>query len=165
MHSYHELDPVYTSDSRILILGSFPSVKSRESGFYYAHKSNRFWPIMSFLFSEPLTSVDEKKRFLNEKGIALWDVVGECDISASSDSSIKDVKANDIGLIIKSAKIEKIFLNGGTAYNLFCRYLKDGIAISYEKLPSTSSANAGYSFDRLLESWKAVKDALFLFDE
>ena len=67
MHSYHELDPVYTCDSRILILGSFPSVKSRESGFYYAHKSNRFWPIMSFLFSEPLTSVDEKKRFLNKK--------------------------------------------------------------------------------------------------
>ena len=137
----HNIEPLYDSNSRILILGSFPSVKSREIQFFYGHKNNRFWPIMEKLFNVKLNH------------IALWDVIGSCTIEGSDDGSIKDVKPNDITLISNSAPIERIFVNGKKAYELFLKYNKQEATL----LPSTSSANASYSFDRLLEHWCVIK--------
>lgn len=149
----HNIEPLYDSNSRILILGSFPSVKSREIQFFYGHKNNRFWPIMEKLFNVKLNNIEEKKIFLHSNHIALWDVIGSCTIEGSDDGSIKDVKPNDITLITNSAPIERIFVNGKKAYELFLKYNKQEATL----LPSTSSANASYSFDRLLEHWCVIK--------
>ena len=114
MFAEHEFPPVFNNDSKVLILGSFPSVKSRADGFYYAHKSNRFWPVMSSLFSVSLHSIEEKTDFLLSHNIALWDVVAECDIQSSSDSSIRQVRPNDISLILDSSNVENIYVNGSS---------------------------------------------------
>lgn len=160
MFAEHEFPPVFNNDSKVLILGSFPSVKSRADGFYYAHKSNRFWPVMSSLFSVSLHSIEEKTVFLLSHNIALWDVVAECDIQSSSDSSIRQVRPNDISLILDSSNVENIYVNGSKAYELYVRYLEKKTGRSAIKLPSTSSANASYSLERLLAEWSVVK--LFL---
>lgn len=149
----HNIEPLYDSNSRILILGSFPSVKSREIQFFYGHKNNRFWPIMEKLYSVKLNNIEDKKEFLHSNHIALWDVIGSCSIEGSDDGSIKDVKPNDISLITNFSPIEKIFVNGKKAYELFLKYNREKATL----LPSTSSANASYSFDRLLEYWSVIK--------
>ena len=149
----HNIEPLYDSNSKILILGSFPSVKSREIQFFYGHKNNRFWPIMEKLFNVKLNNIEDKKEFLHKNHIALWDVIGSCSIEGSDDGSIKDVKPNDISLITNNSPIEKIFVNGKKAYELFLKYNREKATL----LPSTSSANASYSFEKLLQYWSVIK--------
>jgi len=155
----HEIEPVCHPDSRILILGSFPSVKSRETGFYYGHPQNRFWKILSIIYEEGIPeTIMEKKDFLKRNRIALWDVISSCDIQGSSDASIHNIVVNDIKEIIKNTQIRKIFLNGRKAEKLYEIYLKEEITIPSVFLPSTSPANASWSSERLLQVWKQIKE-------
>lgn len=153
----HSFEPVYNENSRVLILGTFPSVKSRENNFYYGHPQNRFWKVLSVLTGEPLPmTVEDKKRLLLTHGIAVWDVVQECDIRGSSDSSIRNVVPADIRRILREADIETIYANGEMALRLYQRYCQEDTGREIIKLPSTSPANAIYTLDRLLESWQEI---------
>ncbi len=152
---YHPIPPIFDKNSKILILGSFPSVKSREEAFFYGHKQNRFWKVISAVFGadEP-KNVPEKKDFLLKYGVALWDVIASCDIEGSADSTIKNVTPNDLSPILKTAKIEKIFVNGKSAARYYERYIAPVTEISAITLPSTSPANAAWSIERLTNEWK-----------
>lgn len=153
----HGFEPVYDEHSRILILGSFPSVKSRENSFYYGHPQNRFWRLMARLFEEPLPeTIEEKKRLLLSHGIAIWDVVAACDIKGSSDSSIRNVIPTDINRILRAADIEKIIANGDTAYKLYHKYCEPHTGREALKCPSTSPANAIFTLDRLADAWGRI---------
>ena len=153
----HQIDPVFDKDSRVLILGSFPSVKSRETGFYYSHPANRFWPVMAAVLKEDVPkTVRDKRTMLIRHGIALWDVVRSCEIDGSSDSSIRDVVVNDIGSILASADIGKIFVNGKTAMKYYQKYLLPMIGRDAVCLPSTSPANAAWDIKKLTEEWKII---------
>ena len=145
-HVKHTFSPVYNEESRILILGSFPSVKSRENQFYYGHPQNRFWKVIAGIFKEPLPqTIDEKKDLLLRHRIAVWDVIDSCDIVGSSDN-----------LILSNAKIQGIFANGGKAHQLFVKYCnKEGMP-PLGKLPSTSPANAAWNLERLTAEWKTA---------
>ena len=155
-HLLHTIPPIYDGNSKILILGSFPSVKSREVSFYYGHPQNRFWRVLAAVLGCAVPSSNEEKTaLLQSHNIALWDVIKSCDIVGSSDSSIKNVTPNDLRRILQTAEIKKIFTNGNTAYKLFVKYNSDLNAV---KLPSTSPANAGYSLDRLKEAWAEIKE-------
>ena len=139
--------PIYDENSRVLILGSFPSVKSREIEFYYWNKQNRFWRTVCGFFGEIIPdTVEGKKGFLLRRGIALWDMVVACEIEGSSDASIKNAEIADLNEILSTAKLEKILLNGTLAYDLFMRKYEN-VAVAYEKLPSTSPANPRFSED------------------
>ena len=153
----HPFSPVWNEASRILILGSFPSVRSRENGFYYGHPQNRFWKVTTKVFGvqEPRT-VEEKKTFLLSHGIAVWDVIASCDITGSSDSSIKNVVPNDLTLILETADIRTIFVNGKTAEKFYNKYIKDTIGRPAVCLPPTSPANAAWSVERLVEAWHRI---------
>ena len=152
---YHPIPPIFDENSKILILGSFPSVKSREEAFFYGHKQNRFWKVISAVFGadEP-KAVPEKKDFLLKYGVALWDVIASCDIEGSADSTIKNVTPNDLSPILKTAKIEKIFVNGKSAARYYERNIAPVTEISAITLPSTSPANAAWSIERLTNEWK-----------
>ena len=153
----HNIEPVYDSRSRILILGSFPSVKSREAGFFYGHPKNRFWRVTAEVFNENVPgSTEEKKAFLLRNHIALWDVIAKCDIVGSSDSSIKNVVPNDLSVIFKSSDIKKIFINGKTAEKYYNRYILPKTGIKAVCLPSTSPANASVSLAELIEKWRVI---------
>lgn len=155
----HTFLPVYNQDSKILILGSFPSVKSREAGFYYYHPQNRFWKVIAGLTGEMVPeTIEDKKELLLAHGIAVWDVIKSCDIVGSSDSSIKNVIPADIERLLKQTKIEKVYANGGKAYQLYMKYSYPNIKKEIIKLPSTSPANAAYSLERLMEEWKKKID-------
>lgn len=146
--------PLYNKDSRILILGSFPSVKSREKAFFYGHPQNRFWKLMGKLLEcEIPEDVPGRKELLLKKGIALWDVIEECEIIGSSDSSIRNVVPVDIMKILDTADIQAIYCNGNTAYTLFMKYLFPICNRMPVRLPSTSPANAAWTLDRLYEEW------------
>lgn len=150
----HEIDPVYDENSRILILGSFPSVKSRESGFFYGYPQNRFWKVLAGICQcETPKTIDEKKEFLLSHQIAVWDVIASCTIQGSSDSSIRDVVPNNLSRILETADIKKICTNGGTAFKLYHKYIEDDTKIKAVKLPSTSPANASWSLERLINYW------------
>ena len=161
-HVTHPFEPVFNKNSLILILGSFPSVKSREASFYYAHSGNRFWKLMATITKADSlpTTVSNKKEMLLKNKIALWDVIKSCDINKSSDSSIKNVKTNDVSELILKTKIKNIFINGSKAYNLYMKYCFGHVNIEVCKLPSTSAANATYSFDALLREWSIIKDII-----
>lgn len=150
----HPIEPVYNKYSRILILGSFPSVKSREEGFFYGHPQNRFWRVVSAVCEEktPVT-IEDKKKFLQDNHIAVWDVIQSCDIVGSSDSTIKNVVANDLRIILDVASIEKIFVNGKKAEQLYKKYIQPKTGREAICLPSTSPANAAWSLERLIEEW------------
>lgn len=149
-HVVHNFEPVYDAHSEILILGSFPSVKSRESCFYYGHPQNRFWRVLAGIYGGEIpVTIPEKKAFLLQHRVAVWDVIASCDITGSSDSSIRNVTANDMNVIKQNADIRRIFANGDTAYRLYRKYYGEDI----EKLPSTSPANAAWSLERLTEAW------------
>ena len=151
----HPFEPVYDANSRLLILGSFPSVKSRELGFYYSHPRNRFWRLIADLRGRRLPdSIDEKRRLLLDSGIALWDVCGECEISASADASIKRVAVNDLAPIFAAAKIEAVFTNGRTAHELYMKHLFSVWGLNAVYLPSTSPANAAMNYDKLKSIWQ-----------
>ena len=153
----HPIAPVYNKDSKILILGSFPSVKSREQGFFYGHPQNRFWKVVATVYDCAVPStVEEKRAFLLEQGIAVWDVIQSCEIVGSSDSSIKDVVVNDLRVILDVADIRQIFVNGKKAEELYKKYIAPQIGRDAICLPSTSPANAARSVDRLVAEWKKV---------
>ncbi|MBR6171802.1 MAG: DNA-deoxyinosine glycosylase [Eubacterium sp.] len=159
MNVTHPISPVYDSGSQILILGSFPSVKSREAGFFYGHPQNRFWKVVSAVFDEDVPqTIEEKKAFLLRNHIAVWDVIQSCDIKGSSDASIKNVMANDLNIILKAAEIKAIFVNGKTALKYYQKYTEPLIGRAAICLPSTSPANAAWNMERLIEKWKELKD-------
>ena len=142
----HTFEPVYDKNSKILILGTFPSVKSRENQFFYGHPQNRFWKVMAQVTGEEVPKIiEEKKALLLRNRIAIWDVIHSCKIIGSSDSSIQDVVVNDFSNILKNANIEKIYANGGKAYELYQKYAFEKTGREIIKLPSTSPANAGWS--------------------
>ncbi len=157
MRASHEFPPVFDKNSEILILGSFPSVKSRQESFFYANPQNRFWKLMAQLLNES-TPKDTKDKIvmLKKHKIALWDVIESCDIVGSSDSSISNVVPVDISQILSRANIIKVYANGGKAFELYNKYLYPKTQLEITKLPSTSPANAGYSFDKLLSEWKKI---------
>ena len=158
MKIVHPIEPFYQESSKILILGSFPSVKSREQMFFYGHSQNRFWKVISFIFGEKTpNSIDEKKNLLKKNGIALWDVIHSCEISGSSDSSIKNVVPNDISKILENTRVKKIFVNGKTAKAYYDKYIKNVTKRDAICLPSTSPANAAWSLDKLVDAWSQIK--------
>ena len=154
----HPIPPTYDENSEILVLGSFPSPKSRESGYFYGHPQNRFWKVMAAIFSDEVpNTVSEKKAFLLRHHIAAWDVIQSCRIISASDSSITDVVVNDITPILKTAEIRAIYVNGKTAYKHYQKYMEPETGRPAICLPSTSPANAAWSLDRLIESWRIVR--------
>ena len=158
MKIVHPIEPFYQENSKILILGSFPSVKSREQMFFYGHSQNRFWKVISFIFGEKMpNSIDEKKNLLKNNCIALWDVIYSCEISGSSDSSIKNVVPNDISKILENSNVGKIFVNGKTAKAYYDKYIKNVTKRDAICLPSTSPANAAWSLDKLVDAWSQIK--------
>lgn len=153
----HTIAPVYDAHSEILILGSFPSVKSREQQFFYGHKQNRFWKVMAqVLGCKTPESIEEKRAMLLSHHIAVWDVIASCEITGSSDASIRDVTPNDLSRILNVADIRAIYTNGGKAYQLYQKYLLQTTGREAYLLPSTSPANAGYSLERLVEAWRVI---------
>lgn len=156
-HIVHSFEPVYDKDSEILILGTLPSVKSRENNFYYGHKQNRFWKVLATLLKEPVPdTIEEKKAMLLARRIALWDVIQSCDIKGSSDSSIKNVQPTDIGMILEKTNITRIYANGNKAGQLYKRYQFPVTGIEAMVLPSTSPANAAWSLERLCKAWHVI---------
>lgn len=156
-HVYHTLEPVFDSRSRVLILGSIPSPRSRELGFYYAHPQNRFWKTLAAVFgAPPFRSTEEKRGFCLERGIALWDVIAECDIAGASDASIRRAVPNDISLITKTCDIKKIFTTGRLAHDLLYKLC----GIESVCLPSPSAANCAVSEAQLTEKYSAIAEAL-----
>ena len=152
----HEFDPVCYENSVILILGTFPSVLSRKAGFYYAHPQNRFWKVLGEIYGgDPGSSKEEKIAFLRSHGIALWDVIKECDIENSADASIKKVVPNDMAKLISGTRIKAVFTNGKKAHELYCKYVAGQINVPETPLPSTSPANARCTLKKLAEIWGA----------
>lgn len=157
----HPFPPLYDKNSKVLILGSFPSVKSREQMFFYGHPQNRFWKVVSAVMdTDTPATIEEKSDFLHANHIALWDVIASCDITGSSDSSIKNVFANDLTEILENADIRQSFVNGKTAEKYYNKYIRDTIGRKAVCLPSTSPANASWSVDRLVEAWGVIKNYL-----
>ena len=157
MRVEHGFGPVFDERSRALILGSFPSVKSREVGFYYGHPQNRFWRVLGRVLNDPAPDgIAEKKAYLSRHRIALWDSVVSCEITGSSDAAIRDPEPADLSRILSVTPIRAIFCNGALSYSLLVKHshLPDGIPVI--RLPSTSPANAAWTLDRLVAEWKAV---------
>ncbi len=153
----HPIPPLYGKESKTLILGSFPSVKSREAEFFYGHPQNRFWAVIAAVFnSEKPETIEKKKELILSNKLALWDVIAQCEITGSSDSSIKDATANDLSVILKNSKVDKIFVNGKTAEKYYNKYTYPKTGIKAVCLPSTSPANAAWSIERLVDAWKII---------
>ena len=154
----HPLLPTYDSNSRVLILGSFPSVKTREMGYFYGHPQNRFWKVAAAIFQEEVpATIEERHAFLLRNRVALWDSIRQCTITGSSDSSIRDVVPNDLSPILNTAPIEQIYCNGQKSWEMFHRYIEPLIGRTAIVLPSTSPANAAWSLDRLIEAWSIIR--------
>ncbi|TXE88080.1 DNA-deoxyinosine glycosylase [Campylobacter volucris] len=151
----HPFEPFFDENSKILILGSFPSVKSREENFYYQHSKNRFWKIFELLFDCKLQTIHDQKLFLQTYHIALWDVIASCKIKNSDDKTISYAKANDINVILNKAKIEKIFVLGKIASKYFMKFYPD---VKFFELPSSSPANMGYSLEDLVQKYSIIKE-------
>lgn len=148
---FHELPPFFDGNSELLILGSFPSPKSRESGFYYGHPQNRFWKTLAAVFEEKVPSdIEEKKEFLRRQKIALWDVIASCEIKGAEDGSIRRAKANDLSVILNAAAIRKILTTGKTAFCLYQTLCEPIVGRPALPLPSTSPANRAVSFEELV---------------
>lgn len=155
----HPFPPLYDENSRTLILGSFPSVKSREAMFFYGHPQNRFWKLIAELYGEDVPStIEEKSSLVLRHRLALWDSIHSCTITGSSDSSVRDVVPNDISGIIRNSKIERIFCNGALSHKMYMKFIFPSTGIEARKLPSTSPANAAYSLERLAREWSVIKE-------
>ena len=160
-HIIHPFEPVFDANSEILILGTLPSVQSRENNFYYGHRRNRFWPLLAALFcAEVPKTREEKISLLLQNHVALWDVVYSCNIQGSSDSSIRNITSTDLSRIRNAADIKRIFANGNRAGELYRRYQEKLTGVPITVLPSTSPANAAWTFEKLLTAWAAVKNKL-----
>lgn len=157
----HAFSPVFDENGRVLILGTMPSPKSREQGFYYSHPRNRFWPVMAALFGEDAPKTPEEKRdFCLRHKIALWDVLKECDIEGASDASIKNAVPNDLGVIFKATDIKAVFATGATAAKLYKKLCEPKNGMAAVALPSTSPANAKIKLDELIEEYKVILEYL-----
>ena len=155
---HHPFPPLYSPDSKVLILGSFPSVKSREAMFFYGHPQNRFWKVIAALFDEPVPQdIEEKKHLILSHGLALWDSIAACDIKGSSDASITNAVPTDLSEILNNAKIERIYCNGSRSFEIYNRYQLPRLGRQAVKLPSTSPANAAFSLERLIREWGIIK--------
>lgn len=158
---YHVFPPLYNENSKILILGTIPSPKSRENGFYYSHPQNRFWRVMASVFDTDIPkSIDEKSTLMLRNNIALWDVLESCEISGAEDSSIKSEKPNDLNLIIKNTQVHTIFTTGKKAFALYNKYCLCSTNIQAVRLPSTSPANCAVSLDKLIEEYRIIKEMI-----
>lgn len=153
----HPFPPLFDSQSDTLILGSFPSVKSREAMFFYGHPQNRFWRVIAALYGEevPVTT-EEKSALILRNHLALWDSIKSCTITGSSDSSVRDAVPNDLSVIIQNSRVDRVFCNGALSYKLYTKYVFSQSGIEAVKLPSTSPANAVYSLDRLTREWRIL---------
>ncbi len=153
----HPIDPVFDQHSRILILGSFPSIKSREVQFFYGHPQNRFWKVLAAVLQAPVPeTAAQKQELLLKNGIALWDVIASCEIDGSADSSIRNVQPADLSRILNTAPIEQIFLNGRTAETYYNRYFRAAVPLKARCLPSTSPANAAWTLPKLIDAWHII---------
>jgi len=149
--------PVYNEHSRALILGTWPSPKSREQGFFYGHPQNRFWPLLARLLGAPVPqSVPEKKALILTHGLALWDTIAKCDIAGASDTSIRNAEPNDIGKLLRESKITRIFATGGKSAQLYRKLIEPKTGVPITQLPSTSPANAAWSLERLIEAYRVI---------
>ena len=154
----HPFGPLFDGNSRVLILGSFPSVKSREQQFFYGHPQNRFWKVLAALFDQEIpASVDQKKELILRNHLALWDSIASCVITGSSDASIRDVRANDLSLILDHCPIRSIFCNGKTSWQMYEKWIRPVTGREAACLPSTSPANAQWTLDRLIEAWSVIR--------
>ena len=157
MPEVHPFPPLFDEQSKILILGSFPSIKSREGQFFYHHPQNRFWKVLAAVLGVPFPgTIEEKSAMLHDHHIALWDVIASCEITGSSDSSIRNVIPNDLSPIFAAADIQAVFCNGGTSYNYYRKYTEHAVGFPAVKLPSTSPANAAWTLERLTEAWGEI---------
>lgn len=155
----HPLRPFFNADSRILILGSFPSVKTREYGFFYGHPQNRFWPLLERIFAVKLSAdIEERKAFLLRHRLAVYDVIYQCGIIGSSDASIQNAVPSDLSPVFKEADIRQVFCNGGAAYRYYQKYQEQKTGRRAIQLPSTSPANARASMDDLFDQWKIIRE-------
>lgn len=155
----HPFPPLYCESSRVLILGSFPSVKSREQNFFYGHPQNRFWKVLAAIFDEEIpSSIEEKSSLVLRNNLALWDSIQSCVITGSSDSSVREVVPNDIGRILAGSSVGKIFCNGALSHKMYTKFILPQTGIDAVKLPSTSPANAAFSLERLVREWSVVAD-------
>lgn len=154
---FHTIEPVYDKNSLVLILGSMPSPKSREEGFYYAHPQNRFWRVMAEVFGENVPQGRiERRAFALSHHFALWDVLASCDIEGASDASIKNPVPNDINSILRDSGIKRIFTTGGTADRLYRKYCEAVTGMPAHRLSSTSAANAAACFDKLVGEYRVI---------
>lgn len=153
----HDFGPVFDQNSRVLILGTMPSVKSREAGFYYGHPQNRFWQVMTRLFSAELPeTIEEKRELLLANGVALWDVIASCDIIGASDQSIRNVEPTDVRSLLALTGIQRVYANGALAKKLYDKYTLAAAGVNAIQLPSTSPANARYRLEDLVAHWKRI---------
>ena len=155
----HPFPPLFDENSHTLILGSFPSVRSREALFFYGHPQNRFWKLIAALYGEEVPkSIEEKRSLILRHNLALWDSIKSCTITGSSDSSVKDVVPNNLGGILCNSKVDRIFCNGALSHKIYMKYIYPTTKIEAIKLPSTSPANAAFSLERLMGEWSIIKD-------
>jgi len=155
----HPFGPLYDENSRVLILGSFPSVKSREQNFFYGHPQNRFWKVIAAVTGGQVPkTIDEKRALILDNGLALWDSIASCEITGSSDSSIRNAKANDIRIITENCDIKKIFCNGKKSHELYRKYIEPVTGREAVCLPSTSPANAQWTLEKLIREWSVIAD-------
>lgn len=155
----HNIPPLFDKNSRVLLLGSMPSPKSRETRFFYGHPQNRFWRVLAAVFRTPLPqTIDEKRALCLRHHIALWDTIAQCDIKGASDSSIKNVIPNDINSLLKQTNITRIFATGGKSAALYRKWIEPQTHMPIIQLPSTSPANAAWSLERLIEAYRVVAE-------
>ena len=153
----HPFPPLFDGESRTLILGSFPSVRSREAMFFYGHPQNRFWRLLALLYGADVpVTIEEKTALILQNHLALWDSIQSCTITGSSDSSVRDVVPNDLSVIFEGSRVNRVFCNGALSHKMYMKYVFPGTGIEALKLPSTSPANAAYSLERLAEKWKVI---------
>ena len=157
MPQVHPIPPLFDAESRVLILGSFPSIKSREAMFFYGHPQNRFWRVVSTVLGcDCPRTIEEKQQMLHAHHIALWDTVAKCDIAGASDTSIRNAEPNDIGRLLRESKIERIFATGGKSGELYRKLIEPKTHVPITVLPSTSPANAAWTFERLVEAYRVI---------
>jgi hypoxanthine-DNA glycosylase len=155
----HPFGPLFGPDSRVLILGSFPSVKSREQNFFYGHPQNRFWKVVAALYGQEVpATIPEKKELILSHGLALWDSIASCVITGSSDATIREVRPNDLRIILDSAPIERIYCNGRKSHEMYEKYILPVLGREAACLPSTSPANAAWSLEKLIAAWSVIKE-------
>ncbi len=155
----HPFGPLFGPDSRILILGSFPSVKSREQNFFYGHPQNRFWKVIAALYGQEVpVTIPEKRELILSHGLALWDSIASCVVTGSSDASIRDVRANDLRIILDNSPVRRIYCNGRKSHEMYEKYIQPLLGLEAGCLPSTSPANAQWSLEKLIGAWSVLKN-------